>query len=236
MNIQFPFIGREKQIAWLRQFHRERCHVLVLGPEGIGKSALIDQVRKPLGLWVCPHSEHLSEICTSLEHELGLDSEDLLVVKRKNRILKLLKERKDVTVVFDGATWTTPKLSTFIENVCLRVPVWVCARSEHPWDIGRIWPLLVRFHHIELQPFLPKESQRLVAAAVNEGTIPEKTLGIIDWLHRHAEGNPKTMCELLTEIAHGRYDFNNPHSLRLLDLDRRIHEIFPTSANKQAQF
>ncbi len=233
MNIQFPFVGREKQMAWLRQFHEERCNVLILGPEGIGKSALVEQVQLSLGLWVCPHSEHLSEICESLERKLGLKADGLLVVRRKNRILKLLRNRQDVTVVFDGASWTTPKLGTFIENVCACTPVWLCARSEHPWDIGRIWPLLVHFHHIQLKPLQPKESQRLVAAAVQEGTVPEKTLGIVDWLHRHAEGNPKTLCELLDEIAHGRYDFNNPHSLRLLDLDRRIHEIFPTSTENQ---
>ena len=235
MNIQFPFIGREKQIAWLRQFHRERCHVLVLGPEGIGKSALIEQVRLPLGLWVCPHSEHFSEICESLECQLGLKADGLLVVKRKNRILKLLREQQNVTVVFDGAAWTTPKLGTFIENVCSCAPVWLCARSEHPWDIGRVWPLLVRFQHIELKPLHPKETHRLVAAAVREEIVPEKTLNIVDWLHRHAEGNPKIVCELLSEIAHGRYDFNNPHSLRLLDLDRRIHEIFPRSTDNRKQ-
>jgi predicted ATPase len=235
MNPEFPFIGREKPMAWLRQFYKKRSHVLILGPEGIGKSALVEQVRRTLGLWVCPHSEHLGEICKSLEGQLGLEADGLLIVKRKNRILKLLGERKNVTIVFDGATWTTPKLGTFIECVCSCVPVWLCARSEHPWDIGRIWPLLVRFQHIELKPFHPKESKSLVAAAIGKGQISEKTSGIVDWLHRRAEGNPKILCELLTEIAHGCYDFNNPHSLQLLDLDRRIHEIFPTSPNQQPQ-
>ena len=235
MNPQFPFVGRENQIAWLRQFHKEHSRVLILGPEGIGKSALVEQVRFPFGLWVCPHSEHLSEICESLERELGLAADGLSIVKRKNRILKLVGERKDVTVVFDGATWTTPKLGSFIENLCSRVPVWLCARSEHPWDIGRIWPLLVKFEHIELKPFHPKETQSLVAASIRGGIVPEKTLGIIDWLHRHAQGNPKILCELLSEIAHGRYDFNNPHSLQLLDLDRRIHELFPASSDNRTQ-
>jgi AAA ATPase domain len=227
MNIQFPFVGREKEITRLRELHKQRKHVLLLGPEGVGKSALVGQLHPPLGLWVCPHSEHLSEICDSLERELELTDDDLLIVKRKNRILSRLKMIPKLTVVFDGASWTTPKIGNFIENVSMCVPVWLCARSEHPWDIGRIWPLLVRFEHIELKPFHPKETQKLVAAAVRDNIVPEKTLGIVDWLHRHAEGNPKTICELLTEIARGHYDLSNPHSLRLLNLDRRIHEIFP---------
>lgn len=227
MNLQFPFIGREKEIARLRQLHKQRKNVLLLGAEGIGKSALVAQLREPLGLWICPRSEHLGEICESLERELALEAGDLLLLKRKNRILQTLKGRKAVTIVFDGAGWTTPKLGTFMENVSACAPVWLCARSEHPWDIGRIWPLLVRFEHIELQPFHPQETQTLVVAAIREKMIPEETLGIADWLHRRSKGNPKIIGALLTEIGRGHHDLSNPHSLRLLDLDRRIHEIFP---------
>ena len=229
MNLKFPFVGREKEMTRLRQLHKQRKSVLLLGAEGVGKSALVAQLREPLGLWICPHSEHLSDICESLERELELTADDLLLVKRKNRILSRLKMIPKLTVVFDGASWTTPKIGNFIENVSMVASVWLCARSEHPWDIGRVWPLLVRFEHIELKPFHPRETQELVAAAVRDNIVPEKTLGIVDWLHRHAGGNPKIVCELLTEIARGHYDLDSPHSLRLLNLDRRIHEIFPTN-------
>jgi hypothetical protein len=37
------------------------------------------------------------------------------------------------------------------------------------------------------------------------------------------------LCELLTEIALGHYDLSRPHGLRLLDLDRHIHEMFPVT-------
>jgi len=80
-------------------------------------------------LHVCPASEHLSEICGALEHALGIEAGDFDLVKRKNRLLKLLKEAKHAVVVFDSASWTTPKLGSFIESVSLRVPVWLCVRS-----------------------------------------------------------------------------------------------------------
>ncbi len=226
MSMSLPFVGREKEIARLRQLDKQRRHVLILGAKGIGKSALVEHLRESFDLRVCPISERLSEICESLEHSLDAETSNLELVKRKNRVLKILKGTKR-TVVFDGASWTTPKLGTFIENVSLCVPVWLCVRSEHPWDVGRIWPLLVRFEHIELKSFHPKETQRLVEAAVRENSISEKSLGIVGWLHRRAAGNPRILCELLREIAHGHYDLGNPHSLRLLNLDRRIHEIFP---------
>ncbi len=232
MNIALPFVGREKEIARLRQLRKERRHVLILGAAGIGKSALVAHLRASLGLRVCPASERLSEICDALERELGLDAGELHLIARKNRLLKLLKGTQRA-VVFDGASWTTPKLGAFIENVSLCVPVWLCVRSEHPWDVGRIWPLLVRFEHVELKPFHPKETETLVAAAVREKVVPEETFEIVDWLYHRAAGSPKILCELLTEIAHGHYDLSNSHALRLLDLDRRIHEIFPLKTGNE---
>jgi hypothetical protein len=222
-------MGREKEAAQLRRLHAQRKHVLIVGPEGVGKSALVAHLRQSLGLCVCPASERLSDICTALEGELGLEAGDLHLVRRKNRVLKSLRETRRA-VVFDGAGWTTPKLASLIENVTQRVPVWLCVRSERPWDIGHVWPLLARFARVELKPFHPAESRMLVEAAVRSGQVPEKTLDAVDWLHRRAAGNPKILCGLLTEIAHGHYDLSNPYSLKRLNLDRRIHEIFPGAA------
>jgi hypothetical protein len=228
MNIQLPFVGREREIARFRQLHKQRKHVLILGAEGIGKSALIIYLHKLLPVRVCPASERLSEICEALERGFDLEAGDLHLVRRKNRLLTLLKGTKHA-VVFDGAGWTTPKLGSFIENVSSCVPVWLCVRSEHPWDVGHIWPLLARFEHVELKPFHPKETQELVAAAVREKVVPEKTLKIVEWLHCRAEGSPKILCELLKEIARGHYNLCHPHGLRLLALDRHIHEMFPVT-------
>jgi len=232
MNLQLPFVARTKEITLLQRLHAQRKHVLILGAEGIGKSALVARLRLSLRLCVCPASERLSEICEALERELGLDAGELHLIARKNRVLKSLKGTKRA-VVFDGASWTTPKLASFIENVSERAPVWLCVRSERPWDIGRIWPLLVRFEHVELKPFHPGESLLLVEAAVRGKMVPVDTLNIIEWLHRHAGGNPKILSKLLEEIARGQYDLSNPLALQRLNLDRRIHEIFPLAMIKK---
>ena len=231
-RLTIPFVGRGREIARLRQLHKQRRHVLILGPAGVGKSALVARLRESLNLRACQASERLSEICEALEREFDLEAGDLHIVQRKNRLLKLLKGTKRA-VVYDGINWTTPKLSSFIENVTERVPVWLCARSEHPWDIGHIWPLLVRFEHVELRPFHLHETRLLVETAVQRRFVPQNALDAVAHLHRLAHGLPQTLCDLLVRLGSHHYNLSSTHGLRLLDLDRRI-QLLPASGKAQA--
>jgi hypothetical protein len=109
-----------------------------------------------------------------------------------------------------------------------------CARSGDPWDIGHIWPLLVRFARVELRPFHLAETQALVEAAVQAGLMPPEARNIVEWLQRRSAGSPLVLRELFDELATGQYDLANPHALRRLDLDRRIHEVFPAATPRAA--
>jgi len=223
-----PFVAREREIIRLRELHAQRKHVLIIGPAGVGKSALVERVRLQLSLLVSATSAHLGEICEGLEPALGLDPAGLKLLERKKRLRERLAAAGR-TVVFDGAGWTTPKLSSFFGGVAERGPVWLCARSEHPWDIGHFWPLLARFARVEVRPFHLNETQALVEAAVQARLIPPETRSIVEWLQRRAGGSPLVLHELFEELATGKYDLTSPQALRRLDLDRRIHEVFPGS-------
>ena len=223
-----PFVGRGKEVARLKQLHAQRKHVLILGPAGVGKSALLAHLRRQLPLLLCPRSEHFGEICDSLESELRLSAADLKLLQRKQRLRQALAGAGK-TVVFDGLGWTTPKLSSFLETVSARVPVWIATRSEHVWDIGHFWTLLVRFERVEVHPFHLAETQAVVEATVKREMIPPETLRIVEWLQRRSAGSPLVLRELFEELATGHYDLSNPVALRRLDLDRRIHEVFPAS-------
>ncbi len=153
-----------------------------------------------------------------------MESTGLHLVQRKNRLLKLLKGTKRA-VVFDGRGWTTPKLARFIENVSGRVPVWICARSEHPWDIGHVWPLLVRFEKVEIKPFHPAETRGLIETAIRLGVVPPGMADTVERLHHLCAGNPGVLCELIEGLATGHYDPHKKFDLRLLDLDRRIQHL-----------
>ena len=223
-RLAFPFVDRRREVSRLRQLHAQGKHVLILGPAGVGKSALLANLRGQLALLLCPHSEHLGEICESLEGELCLSAADLKLVQRKQRLRTALAEAGK-TVVFDGLAWTTPKLSSFLESVMERVPVWLCARSEHPWDIGHFWVLLVRFERVELHPFHLGETRALVKAAVQGGFLRNDMLDAVEQLHRLAHGNPAVLCELMALNTARRYDLSKESGLRLLELDRRIRGL-----------
>ena len=224
----FPFVGRTRELTRLCELAAQRSHVILLGPAGVGKSALVGQLRRQLSLLVSARSAHLGTICDDLEPQLGLEPAGRKLLQRKQRLREAVAAAGR-TVVFDGVGWISPKLSSFFESVTERAPVWICARSEHPWDIGHFWPLLARFARVEVRPFHPSEIQALVMAAVAAGGVPAATLGIVEWLQRRSGGNPLVLRELFEELATGKYDLNSPLALRRLDLDRRIHEVLPGS-------
>jgi hypothetical protein len=227
---ELPFVGREREISRLGALHAQRKHAVIIGPAGVGKSAMVEHVREQLSLLVSGKSAHLGGICDGLEPQLGLSPAGLKLLERKKRLREALGA-VGRAVVFDGVGWTGPKVSSFFESVMERAPVWICARSEHPWDIGHFWPLLARFERVEVRPFHLSETQALIEATVRAGGIPPRAREIVGWLQRRSGGVPLVLRELLEEVATGKYDLASPSALRRLDLDRRIHEVFPVGTS-----
>lgn len=208
----------------LQRLHARGAHVLVVGLEGVGKSALVARLRYALPHIVCRHSETLGGICDHLETGLNSPAPHLPLVRRKNRLIEMLAEIHR-TVVFDGVGWTTPKISSFLESVMERVPVWICAKSGLARDIGHFWPLLARFEKIELRPFHFSETNALLAAAIASGQIPPSVKPFARQLHRLSGGLPLALVELLEQFAAHSYDLSRRASMQLLKLDRQIGNL-----------
>jgi len=224
MSRSLPFVARRKEVVLLQRLHAQHKHALILGPVGVGKTTLICQAASRLPLLICPYSVRLSDICSALEGQLGLEAGEQHLIARKNRVLRSLGEAGQ-TVVFDGVGWTTPKLGSFLECVMERVPVWIAARSEHSRDIGHVWPLLARFVKVEIIPFRLAETRGLIEAAVRLGIAPPSVRDAVEGLHHLCEGNPGILAELIEGLATGHYDPHKKLDLRLLDLDRRIQHL-----------
>jgi hypothetical protein len=224
VNKRFAFFGREKEIERLRSFHFLRKHVLVVGPAGIGKTALLRQLRQRCPVLICEETSSLRRICDSLERQLGWTHRKLNVVERKNRLLAYLGRRAE-PVAFDHVALTPPTVARFMGKLGELIPVWIACRSDRPDEIGNIWEHLYKFTRVEIPPLKAAETRRLILQAIEEKNIQSDARQHIRELHRMSEGNPRMLEELLIELAAREYKMDGSLGLNLLAFDRDIHEF-----------
>jgi ABC-type phosphate/phosphonate transport system ATPase subunit len=93
MKKSFAFFGRKREIDELLTPHALGRHVLIVGPAGIGKTALLRHVRQYCPLLLCEETSSLRRICYSLERQLGWAHHKLNLIERKNRLVAYLLRR-----------------------------------------------------------------------------------------------------------------------------------------------
>jgi hypothetical protein len=198
-KLAVPFVCREREVARLQRLHAQHKHVLIVGPRGIGKTWLIRHLQASLGLLVCWQSTSFQAISNSLEGELGGNSQKQRVLPRKNDLLGVLT-KANRAIAFDALGWTNLKLSSFLECLSERGPVWICCRSTELWDIGFFKPFLWKFVRVELHPFSLSETRALVEAAVQTGRVPPAALDEVGRLQKSSGGNPRILCDSLESL------------------------------------
>lgn len=230
MNHSLAFVGHEKEIMRLRELYAARKCVLLVGPAGIGKTALLQQIRQQYSMLLCEETSSLRRICDGLERQIGWTHHKINVVERKNRLLQYLARRSE-PVALDHLAFTPPRVARFIAHLRERVPVWIACRSDRSHDIGRVWEHLYKFERIEVPPLTRAEAVLLIEYAADRGSIQPEAKMHAHHLFRLSKGNPRILEELLIELAGRKYQMNKPFGWHLLDLDRRIQEIMELRAD-----
>jgi len=224
MNHSLAFAGHERGISHLRDLYSARKCVLLVGPAGIGKTALLQHMRQQLPMLLCEETSSLRRICDGLERQLGWTHYKMNVIERKNRLLQYLARRGE-PVALDHLALTPPRVARFIAGLSEGVPVWVACRSDAPHEIGRVWEYLYKFVRVEVHPLTRQEAKLLVEHAVAIGSIQPEAKAHANHLCRLSKGNPRILERLLIELAGRKYKMNKPFGWHLLDIDRRIHEF-----------
>jgi hypothetical protein len=223
MNKSLAFFGRDRLIAQLARLYSMRKHVYLVGEAGMGKTALLRQIRQRHSMLICEESSSLRRICDSLERQLGWTHHKLNVIERKNRLLAYLARRGE-PVAFDHVGVTPPRVARYIGRVADAVPVWIACRSAQPDAIGHLWEECYRFEKKEIPPLTLTETQTLINEAIKTNNIQADTRRHIRELYRLSKGNPRFLEELLIELSARHYRMDS-HGVDLLALDRKIHEL-----------
>jgi hypothetical protein len=229
------FVGRGKLLSRLNKLYIERKHVLITGPAGIGKTALLRQACSHLQFLTCEQSTNLSRICDDLERQADFRDHNLKIVERKNRVLAYASQWSK-PVAFDQVAKATPRVTRFIGKLSDRVPVWIVCRSQYAQEIGHLWELLYKFTLVELPPLTAGETRIVLEVAVASERIQSDVLGYVTQLHHLCRGNPRTLEQLLVELAARRYRVNDTAGLHLLEIDREIHSFERAMAETVEKF
>jgi len=224
MNKSLSFYGREKEVEQLRQLYADHRNALIVGPAGVGKTALMRHVRQNCPLLLCEETSSLRRICDGLERDLGWRHYKLNVIERMKRLIEYLSRRGEA-VVFDHVALTSPRVARFMARIAERVPIWIVCRSTIASEIGRVWEYLAHFQRIGLVPLTMDETRVLVEASAQAGHIQDDARSHTALLHRMSKGNPRILEELLIELSNRDYQMDSTFGRGLLDLDRRIHEL-----------
>ena len=218
-------IGRDSELETMRDHVRLGKNLAVVGPEGVGKTAMVTQAIAGLpDVLYCADTGTPKTACECLMTVLGESLAASNNIQRKRVVLAALRKHH-CCIVFDHVPRVSPKLLSLLENLRESHPLVVVTRSLAWNDIGHLRMILWDFDTLELGGLRETAARRLVRAESHRLglTVPDAQQFEHD-VWRLSRGNPRALIALCEQAKRSRYVFGRRVNMRLLDLDRRITE------------
>jgi len=233
VNSKEDIIGREKECAVIANFIRQRKNIIIFGPEGVGKTAVINKVLNDLSNINIFHSLFSKTLKESLLNFMiygtfskkDIQKADTLALKKL--FYGIMAKKNPEYIVFDHVENVEPKFySFFVYLMEAKIPLIVLSRGLEKKEIGHLRMSSFNFEKVELSNFDKSGADILIGHFINEfGINITKSDEFKKQIFNFSKGNPKVikgLCFLARDI---KYQRNNGLDVRLMDLDRRISEV-----------
>jgi hypothetical protein len=221
-------IGREHERRALLGFIEQKRSVLILGEEGVGKSAILEDIVAAGPVKNILYSRHSVTLKETLVNFIGFalgrkDVQKKNILSLKKLSYELLDASPDYAVL-DHIGWVEPKFYGFLTYVKERgIPFIVAARSAGKENVGHLWMGLYDFDTLEIKNLDPAKSDRLVDHYGSAFNLKiDREADFKRAIFKFSRGNPKIIKQLCQLARDDKYRAKGYIDVRLMDLDRRI--------------
>jgi len=226
-------IGREKECTVITNFINQRKSIIVFGPEGVGKTAVLNSVLTGLpGLnKICSlESKTLKESLLNFMASISFDKKTVNganTLALKKLFYGILARNKPEYIIFDHIERVEPKFYSFFEYLIeAKIPLVVLSRGLGKKEIGHLRMSSFNFEKVEIA-----NMEKPVADALIEHFIKEFGIKIAKedefkkQIFHSSQGNPKIIKGLCFLARDVKYQKSGGLDVKLMDLDRRISEV-----------
>lgn len=226
-------IGREKECAAIVNFINQRKNIIIFGPEGVGKTVILNKVITgfPGINKICSQeSKTLKEsllnftTCASFDRKTINEANALAL---KKLFYEILARNKPEYIIFDHIESVEPKFhSFFVYLLETKIPLIVLSRGLGKKEIGHLRMSSFNFEKVEISNFDRSATDTLIGHFINEfGIKITKADEFKKQIFHFSKGNPKIIKGLCFLARDVKYQKDNGLDVKLMDLDRRISEV-----------
>jgi hypothetical protein len=223
-------IGREQECRRLADLITQKKNVLILGNEGVGKSAMVEDVivrGVVKNILYSKRSTTLKETLVNMVESTlgGKDLQKKNILSLKKICYQLLDNSPDYAVL-DQIVWVEPKFYGFLTYLKERkVPFIIATRQPGKTNIGHLWMGLYDFETLEVKNLDQTKTADLTDFYASRWDLNIDALTDFKKnVFKISGGNPKIIRDLCRLAQDEKYRAKGYVDVKLMDLDRRISD------------